>query len=770
MSARREYPFVLAVLAGAMAVLTVSAWSDLVAGPGRFLEPALVGAVLVAATGAVLRAAGMPWWTVLPVQLSVLTSWFQHRQHPEGPLGGWLPTPAGLTALADQVRAGARQINTFVAPVEVEQAEAPVYLLAAALVVIVVVDLICCGLGRPAWAGLPVLVALTVPISVLDTGIDWRVLAGTALLYLSTIAYTQAQALLVWSQGSSTGRREDRPPGRFLASGSATAIGLVTTFAALTLPAFVPVGPGLFDSGTGGGGEGGSGTITLTNPLVDLRRDLDRDEQVPLVDARTDARDPAYLRLTVLNQFDGNAWTPSARKLPAANRADGPFPDAPGVSPAAPGQESTWQLSTRENFATSWLPTPYPIRSISIDQGDWRFDPATLDIANTDRTTPRGVDYTVVGFAPEITAGSLEAAGRAPAGIREEMTEVPGLDPRVTRIAEDVTAAGENDYAKAVLLQDWFRVDGGFEYSLDQRAGSGMEQLTRFVTSDKVGYCEQFAAAMAVMARSLGLPARVVVGFLEPTQISPGSYRYTSSDLHAWPEIYFSGDGWVRFEPTPSARTGTPPPWTLEDAPAPAPITPTPSPTPAAPVPSGAPQPEPATGETTGTSSSAPLTISLLVLAGLVLLALPAGVRRSQRVRRQASRPDGRAEMENHWAELRATAQDLQFAWPRGRSARTVAAALVSRTAPGPDDQAHLNALVELLERARYRRDFGLDDADRVLARTAVHRWSDLLRESSSRRTVRRARWFPRSVLPDTRPDPIRTGTADESRAMTRAD
>ena len=84
----------------------------------------------------------------------------------------------------------------------------------------------------------------------------------------------------------------------------------------------------------------------------------------------------------------------------------------------------------------------------------------------------------------------------------------------------------------------------------------------QFLTPGKdgrVGYCEQFAAAFAVMARTLDMPSRVAIGFLAPKQVGHDEWVYSAHDMHAWPEVYFRGSGWVRFEPTPAGRTGTPP-------------------------------------------------------------------------------------------------------------------------------------------------------------------------------------------------------------------
>lgn len=746
MTAGREYPVILSGLCALLSWFTVMSWGDMVEAPSRFVGPTFTGAVLVAVTGALLRTVRSPWWAALAAQLAVLTSWLHHRLGTGGALDGWVPTWQGLRFVAEQIREGAEQVNTYAAPIDVRQAQAPVYLLATALVVVLAVDLIAGGLRRAPLAGLPVLVALTVPISVLDSSLPLLPLAGVAASYLALIAYARVEEVLGWGQGSENEARNHRRS-TLVGAGPAVGIGVLTTLAALTLPVFVPLGPGFLGRGDGGGTGEDGGSITLRNPLVDLRRDLERNENIPLLQATTQAADPTYLRMTVLDRFDGSSWVPGPRSFPARNRASGPLPNPDGVTPQSPGTETGWQLRTTPDFLTSWLPVPYPTRAISTDRGDWRYDSTTLDIANTDDRVPGGVTYSAVGFAPSIDATRLDAAGVAPPALRTPMTRVPNLDERVTTIARNVTAGAQTDYQRAVRLQRWFRSTGGFAYSLDPAPGSGMSQLVRFLTTDKIGYCEQYAASMAVMARALGMPARVVVGFLKPEELAPGTYRYTSSDLHAWPEIYFSGSGWVRFEPTPGARTGAPPDWTLADVPAPAPVIPTPSPTQAAPTTPSTPQPQ-TEATATDTSSARPVVLGVLVAGALAaLVALPWLVRRSQRSRRLAARDDGREEMENLWRELRASAVDLRTVWPEGRSVRAIARGLITTTSPTSADIAMLEAFVDLVEQARYRRTFELGSQDRATARAAVQRWSTLLALASSRRAARRARWFPRSIL-----------------------
>ena len=188
---------------------------------------------------------------------------------------------------------------------------------------------------------------------------------------------------------------------------------------------------------------------------------------------------------------------------------------------------------------------------------DWRYDVSTRDfIAARDDVTTADRTYDFTGaqltYDPKSMNDAVSGAGSVP-GI---FTDVPpSLSNEIRRQAASVTADAPTRFQKAQLLQQWFREDGGFRYDVGQvdSAGSGGADLQAFL-KDKVGYCEQFAASMAIMARVIGIPSRVAVGFLEPEKATNGSWEFSAHDLHAWPELYFPGSGWVRFEPTPQGR------------------------------------------------------------------------------------------------------------------------------------------------------------------------------------------------------------------------
>jgi transglutaminase-like putative cysteine protease len=126
-------------------------------------------------------------------------------------------------------------------------------------------------------------------------------------------------------------------------------------------------------------------------------------------------------------------------------------------------------------------------------------------------------------------------------------------------LANRITANADTPAAKAAAIQAYLR-GNQFTYSTEPLPGSGYEALQNFLLQDRRGYCEQFASAMAMMARVIGIPSRVSVGFL-PGERDEEGWKVSIRDMHAWPELYFANFGWVRFEPTPASVTGSAPSW-----------------------------------------------------------------------------------------------------------------------------------------------------------------------------------------------------------------
>ena len=111
-----------------------------------------------------------------------------------------------------------------------------------------------------------------------------------------------------------------------------------------------------------------------------------------------------------------------------------------------------------------------------------------------------------------------------------------------------------------MALQTYFRATTNFTYDTRVAPSRSDDAVWDFLQSTR-GYCVQFATSMAIMARTLDIPARVAVGFLPGESDRNGSYVVSGQQTHAWPELYFEGYGWVRFEPTPAVQTSAPPRW-----------------------------------------------------------------------------------------------------------------------------------------------------------------------------------------------------------------
>jgi hypothetical protein len=163
-----------------------------------------------------------------------------------------------------------------------------------------------------------------------------------------------------------------------------------------------------------------------------------------------------------------------------------------------------------------------------------------------------GLTYDVTSSSPRLTPQDLTGtAGEIPRAIREEYEQLPaGFSPRVVELARSTAQGAATPYAQAKALQDLLRT---FTYDLTVPAGHSDDALETFLFDTRRGYCEQFAGAYAAMARAIGLPARVAVGFTpgEQDPNDPTLFRVRGEHAHAWPEVYFAGAGWVAFEPTP---------------------------------------------------------------------------------------------------------------------------------------------------------------------------------------------------------------------------
>ena len=252
---------------------------------------------------------------------------------------------------------------------------------------------------------------------------------------------------------------------------------------------------------------------------------------------------PAYWRLGALSDFDGASW--GLHSNVPLSEIDGPL--APGFEPEVNGGERLTQTLEITGLDGPWLPAAFsPVRFEG--PADVLFDVAGSSLV-VESGTANGVEYSVDSLIPRYDPASLRAADAAPTGIlAEEHLALPADFPaELAEQARSVTAGATTRYDQAIALQRWFR---GFTYDLSFSPGNSQDAMVEFV-AERRGYCEQFAGTFAALARVLGLPSRVAVGFTPGEQAADGRYYVRGEHAHAWPEIYFEGVGWVPFEPTP---------------------------------------------------------------------------------------------------------------------------------------------------------------------------------------------------------------------------
>jgi transglutaminase-like putative cysteine protease len=292
-----------------------------------------------------------------------------------------------------------------------------------------------------------------------------------------------------------------------------------------------------------GGGAGQGSRLTLS-PLVDIRSRLVDQADTEVFTVRSNQR--AYWRLTSLDTFDGTIW-----------RSKGEYQNVKTNLPAdtaAPSESTTVeQQYTIEALDALWLPAAFEPRSVRTDGFPAIYEPASStlivggDLQNSDNSS-----YQVSSVLPRFDAAELrDASGSIPSDVAAHDLQLPSdITPEISRTARAVTTGASTPYDQALALEQWFR--DNFTYDLTVGAGHTISDIDDFLRTRR-GYCEQFAGTYAAMARSLGIPSRVAVGFTpgEVDARDPTLYHVLGRYAHAWPEVYLGSAGWVPFEPTP---------------------------------------------------------------------------------------------------------------------------------------------------------------------------------------------------------------------------
>lgn len=494
----------------------------------------------------------------------------------------------------------------------------------------------------------------------------------------------------------------------------------------------------------------------VANPLDGLKGELTAPSSEPTlryrigIEAQPGGAAVDRLRLAVLDRFDGAGWSSTAR----FDRTGAALPEGPD-----PGVRTDEVLQTVQVLAAPpgpWLPAADRPVTVEVD-GDafpLAIDPVTAVLISAGGD-PTGSTYRVVSMVMRPTPQQLAALSRptitdATAGL-VDVTDMPvALRQLAQRLSEARNGAGptpDSPYARLTRLQNALAT--GYDYREDTPSGSSYGRLTNFLTIERSGYAEQFAGAFAVLARSLGYPSRLVVGYLttdtDPvTGATVARTEITNRQAHVWPEVLL-GDGlWVPFEPTPPRRAAT----TVEPT------------DPVADARTGGLVPEaqrraaePASAGSTGGASgradgpgsallvgvAALLAIGVLVPLGLVVL------KRGRR-RRRRNQPSTAEQVLGAWAEVTDRLLEIGLDIDRSMTAKDVLATAGPRLSPPAAEL--LAAMVPLVGVALYSPD-GPDSTAATMMWTHAEAFRSALHDGDE--------WY-RSTLARVSPRPLLSG------------
>ncbi|MFI1361659.1 DUF3488 and DUF4129 domain-containing transglutaminase family protein [Streptomyces griseochromogenes] len=556
----------LALCAAAATLMASCALLPLVDRPTWLLQAVLLVAVQTGVGAAARRVPLARPLTVAAqalVTLMLLTLVFAHQQA----IIGLVPGPDAFRHFDDLFQQGSNDVSQYAIPAPLTDG-IKLMLIGGVLGIGLLVDALAVTFRSAAPAGLPLLALYSVAAGLSHGAADWLWFLVAAAGYLMLLLAESRDRLAQWGRVFGGGPRTPGDPegGAVAPVRSGRRIGAVALGVALVVPLALPaMQGGLLDAaGAGAGpGHGSGGTISAVNPLVSLRDSLNVDNDRQVLSVRTSANDLSdmYLRIVSLDDFDGTTWKPSQRHIIGV---PGLFPTPAGLGADVKRTAVRSTITAADWYAQDWLPMPYPPSKVRID-GNWRYEPVGMTLVGDHGQNTRGETYQVTSLDVQPTAGQLSDAPQPPAALKREYTKVPsGLPKVVARTAKEITAGAASHYDEAVKLQDYFAVTGGFQYDTQVEIGHGPDAIANFLKK-KQGFCVHFSFAMAAMARTLGIPARVAVGFAPGTPQADGTVSVTLKDAHAWPELYFEGVGWTRFEPTPTR--GTTPSYTQSDTP-----------------------------------------------------------------------------------------------------------------------------------------------------------------------------------------------------------
>lgn len=509
---------------------------------GRFVLP-VVGAVLLAhLLGFVARTRGWSLVDALSLSMTGLAVYLIWVLAPYTTLYG-IPTLDTFRVLADRLGDGVHELRTAVVPAPAAD---------GAIVLSVLVGWFMAATADALAFWRRATIGAVAPALALFV---WASTLGTDALATRTTAgfFVAALLFLLVQHQSLVGRGRAAFSGRRVRAGT-TVMTLGALAGAIAVVGGLVLGPALPGADAaplidvrGLGPKDRS--YRVEPPLARIGEDFVGRGRVEVFTVRSPRED--YWRVAALDRYEstnGGQWTLAAQGSDEVQ--DGLH--APVDSTMLRQEFHITGLADR------WLPAAY--EPVQLEGGD---NPLVVKASSTlvsNRSDVSDLTYNVSSRQPPeaLTGAQIDGTNAPLPAEMRGYTRLPSDFPSDVRdTAQAITAGATSPYDRARALETFFLDPAqGFHYSLDVDLTSDAQSqnaISQFLQS-RTGFCVQFASSFTAMARAVGLPARVAVGYTPGRYDSiSGVYRVTSEDAHAWGEVWLAGVGWTRFEPTPNS-------------------------------------------------------------------------------------------------------------------------------------------------------------------------------------------------------------------------
>ncbi|CAA9488428.1 MAG: FIG001454: Transglutaminase-like enzymes, putative cysteine proteases [uncultured Rubrobacteraceae bacterium] len=290
------------------------------------------------------------------------------------------------------------------------------------------------------------------------------------------------------------------------------------------------------------------------NPYMDLRS---RGRLSDTVVMKVKSQEPTPYRGVVFDEYNGKGWEISTGADEGSLEklvSDGPRYDLFAARNTEPQQGASRQVAQVfyvEKDASNVIFGAFRPETLYFPASGIKIDP--YNSLRAPYEIPEGSTYSVISQVPNASPDALRAAGTAyPEPVTEKYLGLPeGGQERTRELAREITKDATNPYDAVIALNEHLKNNYPYDLSIAPQREE-MDAVEYFLFEEGRGYCEQFSSSLAVMARSLGIPARIATGYV-PGEYNPftGLYEVRASDAHAWVEVYFPGQGWSTFDPTP---------------------------------------------------------------------------------------------------------------------------------------------------------------------------------------------------------------------------